>query len=199
MLRAKQELVTTETQLSEFNATEYFVPDRRFNLGAVTYYEGPDVWALEIAPYDTASAEMIEALYRASQAGVPIKLIVRGVCCLRPGVPGLSDNITVRSVVGRFLEHSRVYWFGNEGKPEIFCSSADWMERNLLRRVETCFPILDPALAERVFNEELANYLADNQQAWQLHADGRYSRALPAPDAMPYSAQGALLAKICHR
>ena len=144
-------------------------------------------------------AGVIRALYAASQAGVKIELIVRGACCLRPGVPGLSDNITVRSVVGRFLEHSRVYWFGNEGKPEIFCSSADWMERNLLRRVETCFPILDPALAERVFNEELANYLADNQQAWQLHADGRYSRALPAPDAMPYSAQGALLAKICHR
>ncbi len=76
----------------------------------------------------------------------------------------------MRSVVGRFLEHSRVYWFGNGGKPETFCSSADWMERNLLRRIETCFPILDPELAQRVFDEELANYLRDNQQAWRLHA-----------------------------
>ena len=140
---------------------------------------------------------VIKALYEASQAGVKIELIVRGACCLRPGVHGLSENITVRSVVGRFLEHSRVYWFGNDGKSEIFCSSADWMERNLLRRVETCFPILDPTLAERVFNEELANYLQDNQQAWRLHADGRYSRELPDDDALPYSAQGALLTKIC--
>ena len=144
-------------------------------------------------------ASVIRALYEASQAGVKVELIVRGACCLRPGVPGLSENISVRSVVGRFLEHSRVYWFGNEGKPEIFCSSADWMERNLLRRVETCFPILDPLLAERVYNEELANYLADNQQAWQLHADGHYTRAEPAGDAMPYAAQGALLAQLCHR
>ncbi|MBC7657186.1 MAG: polyphosphate kinase 1 [Frankiaceae bacterium] len=140
---------------------------------------------------------VIRALYEASQAGVKVELIVRGACCLRPGVPGLSENITVRSVVGRFLEHSRVYWFGNNDKPEIFCSSADWMERNLLRRVETCFPILAPDLAARVFDEELANYLLDNQQAWQLHADGSYSRQLPAPDEVPFSAQGALLAKLC--
>ena len=141
---------------------------------------------------------VIRALYEASQAGVRIELIVRGACCLRPGVPGVSENITVRSVVGRFLEHSRVYWFGNGGKPEIFCSSADWMERNLLRRIETCFPILDPVLAKRVHDEELANYLADNQQSWQLHPDGRYSRLLPADGAMPFSAQGALLAQLCH-
>jgi polyphosphate kinase len=140
---------------------------------------------------------VIRALYDASQAGVKIELIVRGACCLRPGVPGLSDNITVRSVVGRFLEHSRVYWFGNNDKPEIFCSSADWMERNLLRRVETCFPILDPALADRVFNEELANYLMDNQQSWLLHADGSYTRVLAGPEEVPYSAQGSLLAKLC--
>jgi polyphosphate kinase len=140
---------------------------------------------------------VIRALYAASQAGVKIDLIVRGACCLRPGVPGLSENITVRSVVGRFLEHSRVYWFGNGGAPEVFCSSADWMERNLLRRVETCFPILDPELARRVYNEELANYLADNQQAWRLHPDGQYSRITPVGDEMPFSAQGALLAQIC--
>jgi polyphosphate kinase len=103
----------------------------------------------------------------------------------------------VRSVIGRFLEHSRVYWFANGGKPEIFCSSADWMERNLLRRVETCFPILDPVLAKRVFDEELANYLDDNLNAWQLRDDGSYSRVSPADGEMPYSAQGALLAKLC--
>jgi polyphosphate kinase len=142
-------------------------------------------------------AGVIRALYDASQAGVRIELIVRGACCLRPGVPGMSENITVRSVVGRFLEHSRVYWFGNNNSPEIFCSSADWMERNLLRRVETCFPILDPLLAERVYKEELANYLADNQQAWRLHADGRYERIAAADGEMPYSAQGALLTKLC--
>lgn len=141
-------------------------------------------------------AMVIRALYEASQAGVKVELIVRGACCLRPGVPGISENITVRSVVGRFLEHSRVYWFGNDGEPEIFCSSADWMERNLLRRVETCFPILDPVLAKRVFDEELANYLADNTQAWQLDAKGNYSRILPVGNAAPFSAQRALLKKL---
>ncbi|HEX4854218.1 polyphosphate kinase 1 [Arenimonas sp.] len=140
---------------------------------------------------------VIRALYEASQAGAKIDLIVRGACCLRPGVPGVSDNIRVRSVIGRFLEHSRVYWFGNGGKPEIFCSSADWMERNLMRRVETCFPILDPKLAERVFDEELANYLADNLNAWLLQEDGRYLRVSPPEGDMPYSAQGALLARLC--
>ncbi|HEU0153532.1 MAG TPA: polyphosphate kinase 1, partial [Arenimonas sp.] len=140
---------------------------------------------------------VIRALYEASQAGAKIDLIVRGACCLRPGVPGVSENIQVRSVIGRFLEHSRVYWFGNGGKPEIFCSSADWMERNLMRRVETCFPILDPKLAERVFDEELANYLADNLNAWVLHEDGHYGRVSPIEGEMPYSAQGALLARLC--
>jgi polyphosphate kinase len=111
-------------------------------------------------------------------------------------VPGLSDNISVRSVVGRFLEHSRVYWFGNGGKPETFCSSADWMGRNLMRRVESCFPILDPVLAQRVCDDELANYLRDNQQAWRLHANGRYTRILPAEGEAPYSAQGELLEKL---
>jgi polyphosphate kinase len=90
-----------------------------------------------------------------------------------------------------------VYWFGNGGKPEIFCSSADWMERNLLRRVETCFPILDPTLAKRVFDEELSNYLHDNLNAWELRDDGSYGRVSPADGEMPYSAQGALLAKLC--
>ena len=140
---------------------------------------------------------VIRSLYVASQAGVEIDLIVRGACALRPGVKGLSETIRVRSVVGRFLEHSRVYWFQNDLQPEIFCSSADWMERNLLRRVETCFPILDPKLARRVFDEELANYLADNTQAWQLLGDGSYERVLPAPGEKRFSAQQALIAKLC--
>jgi polyphosphate kinase len=136
-------------------------------------------------------------LYEASRAGVRIDLIVRGACGLRPGVPGVSENIRVRSLVGRFLEHSRVYWFQNDGEPETYCSSADWMERNLLRRIETCFPILDPLLASRVFEEELENYLSDNVQAWELHADGSYARIVPEDGAMPHSAQDALLARLC--
>lgn len=138
---------------------------------------------------------IIEALYAASQAGVPIDLIVRGACALRPGLPGVSDNIRVRSLIGRFLEHSRVYWFANGGDPEVFCASADWMERNLLRRIEVCFPILDPSLAGRVIGECLDNYLADNTQAWQLNADGSYTRLVPG-EAMPHSAQQHLLAKL---
>jgi len=139
---------------------------------------------------------VVRALYKASQAGVSIDLIVRGACTLRPGVAGVSDNIRVRSIIGRFLEHHRVYWFGNDGKPELYCSSADWLERNLLRRIETAFPILDPALAERVFNEALANSLADNTNSWRLDEDGAYTRVLPADGEAPYSAQAALLARL---
>ncbi|HXD84722.1 MAG TPA: polyphosphate kinase 1, partial [Rudaea sp.] len=141
-------------------------------------------------------AGVVEHLYRASQAGVRIDLIVRGACTLRPGVKGLSENIRVRSIIGRFLEHSRVYWFANGGNAETWCASADWMERNLLRRIEVCFPILDPDLAQRVVDETLDNYLADNTQAWLLQADGRYERATPGED-MPHSAQTALLARLC--
>jgi polyphosphate kinase len=140
---------------------------------------------------------VVRALYAASQAGVRIDLIVRGACTLRPGVPGVSDNIRVRSIVGRFLEHSRVYWFANAGDPELFCASADWLERNLLRRVETCFPIIDPHLAARVKDEALDNYLADNLSAWELQPDGRYDKAAPGDEAMPHSAQLSLLAKLC--
>jgi len=128
---------------------------------------------------------------------VQIDLIVRGACTLRPGVPGVSDNIRVRSIVGRFLEHSRVYWFANAGDPELYCASADWLERNLLRRVETCFPVVDPELAARVKHEALDNYLADNVSAWELQADGQYVRVTPGDDAMPHSAQTSLLAKLC--
>ena len=141
-------------------------------------------------------ARVISALYRASQAGVEIDLIVRGACTLRPGLPGISERIRVRSIVGRFLEHSRVYWFANDGEPDIYCASADWMERNLMRRIEIAFPILDPELAARVFEETLANGLADNTQAWLLRSDGRYVRAEPG-DEPPYSAQQGLLKRFC--
>ncbi|MEN4904042.1 polyphosphate kinase 1 [Luteimonas sp. TWI662] len=141
--------------------------------------------------------QVMRALYAASQAGVKIELIVRGACALRPGVPGISENIRVRSIVGRFLEHHRVYWFANDGDPELFCASADWLERNLLRRVETCFPILDPQVATRVRTESLDNYLADNINAWELREDGSYERLVPEGDAMPHSAQGWLLARLC--
>ncbi|HEX3896996.1 MAG TPA: RNA degradosome polyphosphate kinase, partial [Rudaea sp.] len=139
---------------------------------------------------------VVELLYKASCAGVQIDLIVRGACTLRPGVPGVSENIRVRSIVGRFLEHSRVYWFANAGTPETYCSSADWMERNLLRRIEVCFPILDEALAKRVYDEALQNYLDDNAQAWILHADGHYEHAAPG-EAEPHFAQRSLLSSLC--
>ncbi len=142
--------------------------------------------------------KVIRALYHASQAGVKIELIVRGACGLRPGMKGVSENIRVRSIIGRFLEHSRIYWFANGGEPELFASSADWMERNLLRRIETCFPILDPTLAERVRTEDLENYLRDNTQAWELQSDGSYVRLAPEGDEMPHSAQQFLLALLCH-
>lgn len=141
--------------------------------------------------------QVMRALYAASQAGAQIDLIVRGACALRPGVPGISENIRVRSVVGRFLEHHRVYWFGNDGTPELFCASADWLERNLLRRVETCFPILDPDVAARVREETLDTYLADNVNAWALREDGSYVKIAPEGDAAPHSAQSWLLAHLC--
>ena len=136
---------------------------------------------------------VIQALYEASQAGVEVDLIVRGACTLRPGLPGISENIRVRSVVGRFLEHHRVWWFGNDGAPELFCSSADWLERNLLRRVETAFPVLEPAAAARVRREGLLNYLDDNQNAWALRADGSYTKVAPADGEAPFCAQLSLL------
>ncbi|MDP1698827.1 MAG: polyphosphate kinase 1 [Xanthomonadaceae bacterium] len=136
---------------------------------------------------------VIRALYEASQAGVKIELIVRGACALRPGVAGISDNITVRSVVGRFLEHTRIAWFANNAHPELFCASADWMDRNLLRRVEISFPILDPVLVKRVFDEGLVNYLADNASAWALQGDGSYRRIECGADDMPHNAQTHLL------
>lgn len=119
--------------------------------------------------------DVIDALYKASQAGVKIDLIVRGVCVLRPKVPGLSDNITVRSTIGRFLEHSRIYYFKNDGKDDVYCSSADWMDRNFFRRVELAFPILDKKLKQRVIREGLLIHLRDNALAWTMKPDGSYS------------------------
>lgn len=141
---------------------------------------------------------IIDALYQASQSGVKIQLIIRGICSLRPGIPGLSENITVISIIGRFLEHHRIYYFENDGaKPELFCSSADWMRRNLLARVETCFPILDPDCFQQVYTEGLAMYLQDNTGAWVLQPNGSY---LPKQDqkSPPYSAQGLLIEKYSH-
>jgi len=135
---------------------------------------------------------IIDALYAASQAGVQIDMIVRGICSLRPGVPGLSENIRVRSIVGRFLEHSRVYYFLNDGDEEFYCSSADWMERNLLRRNESCFEIRQKRLKEQILRD-LELFIADNCQAWMLHGDGSYERLQPAPGEEPVSAQVAFL------
>ncbi|MDF0605429.1 polyphosphate kinase 1 [Neisseriaceae bacterium TC5R-5] len=120
--------------------------------------------------------QVILALYRASQAGVKIQLIIRGVCALRPGVPGLSDNISVRSIVGRFLEHPRVFYFYNERKEDLLIASADWMGRNFFRRIETCVPILDPKLKRRIIKEGLRMYLQDNVNAWEMQSDGSYKR-----------------------
>jgi polyphosphate kinase len=119
----------------------------------------------------------VEALYAASQAGVEIDLIVRGMCSLRPGLKGVSERIRVRSIVGRYLEHSRIISFANGGQPEVFCGSADWMPRNLFERCEVVFPILDPALAGRLRKEIIGAYLADNVKARLLQPDGRYVRA----------------------
>lgn len=138
--------------------------------------------------------QLIRALYKASQAGVEIKLIVRGQCCLRPGVPGVSDNIEVRSIVGRFLEHPRVFYFSNGGRPRVYCSSADWMDRNFFRRVETAWPIEDRVLKKRVISE-LELYLKDNQNAWQLQSDGEYVRVECGRDEQPITAQLELLKK----
>jgi len=122
---------------------------------------------------------VIAALYEASRAGVQVDLIVRGVCSLRPGVPGQSENITVRSIIGRFLEHSRVFRFWNDGKNEVWLSSADWMDRNFFRRVEIAFPILDEKLKARVIEEALEEHLQDNVSAWLMGADGAYRRLRP--------------------
>jgi polyphosphate kinase len=136
---------------------------------------------------------MIRTLYRASQAGVRIDMIVRGLCCLRPGIPGISDRITVRSIVGRFLEHSRIYSFENNGSPEVYIGSADLMERNLDRRVEVLCPIADPALRDHMRGTVLEALLSDTHRSWMLQTDGRYVRATPPEGASPLNSQKFLL------
>jgi len=138
---------------------------------------------------------IIQALYSASRAGVAIDLVVRGMCCLRPGVPGLSENVRVRSIVGRFLEHSRIFYFLAGGTHLTYCASADWMPRNFFGRVEICFPIEDPELRERVVDEGIMTYLADDSQAWELEPDGAYHR-VPQQGPSPRRAQEVLLGRL---
>jgi polyphosphate kinase len=140
---------------------------------------------------------IIRSLYRASRAGVPIDLMVRGICCLRPGVPGVSDTIRVRSVVGRFLEHARAWWFYADGREEVWLSSADWMSRNLYRRVEAAFPVDDARLKQRVIDEGLDACFQDDTQAWLLRPDGSYLR--PKPGDKPRCAQAQLLGRLAGR
>jgi polyphosphate kinase len=136
--------------------------------------------------------KIIRALYKASQSGVRIDLVVRGMCCLRPGIAGVSHTIHVRSIIGRFLEHTRVFYFLNGGEEQMFLSSADWMERNLDKRVETCFPVEGKKLLTRV-KKELELYLTDNTHSWSLQSDGRYIRNTPTGNQNPRSAQATLL------
>jgi polyphosphate kinase len=133
--------------------------------------------------------EIIEAMYAASCAGVQIDLIIRGICCLRPGVPGVSENIRVRSIVGRYLEHSRIYYFENAGHPLLYVGSADWMPRNLYSRVEVVFPIEDPALRQRIIEEILHRMLSDNTKAWLLKSDASYVQLTPGEGEDSHNSQ----------
>ena len=139
--------------------------------------------------------QAIQALYRASQAGVTVKLIIRGICCLRPGIPGISDNIEVRSIIGRFLEHARVYAFANDGLWEVYASSADLMNRNMFQRVETCFPIESKRLHNRILHD-LDIYLSDNSQSWLLQADGSYQQIQRKKNAPAIQAQSLMIQEL---
>ena len=139
--------------------------------------------------------DVIQALYRASQAGVRVRLVVRGICSLRPGIKGVSENIDVRSIVGRFLEHARIFVFENGGQPTVYLSSADWMGRNFFSRVEACFPIEDKRSRKAVLQEGIDPYLDDNIQAWMLKSDGSYERAEQGTDDRR-CAQEELLVKL---
>ncbi len=122
-------------------------------------------------------------------------LIVRGICCLRPGIPGISENIRVRSLVGRFLEHSRVYYFHANGKEDVYCASADWMDRNFFRRIEICFPIDDQEIKKRLI-ADLDLCLSDNCLAWELMPDGRYRHLQPECGAAPVNTQAILIKQL---
>jgi polyphosphate kinase len=170
--------------MSKFVVAPFDLHKRLLQLVArETEHAKRDLPARIIAKFNSlVEPQLIEALYAASQAGVKIDLIVRGICCLRPGVAGLSENITVRSIVDRFLEHSRIYYFENACQPEVFVGSADWMPRNLFRRIEVVFPIEDGVLCDRVFREILRVSLADNTKARFLGPDGVYRRAKTSED-----------------
>ncbi len=137
---------------------------------------------------------LIEALYEASQAGVKVDLIVRGICCLRPGVPGLSERITVRSIVGRYLEHSRIIYFDNQRRPIVLVGSADWMPRNLFKRIEVVFPIEDGVLRDRLISEILELQLGDNVKARWLQPDGAYARPTARAEGKRRSSQDEFMA-----
>jgi polyphosphate kinase len=141
--------------------------------------------------------QIIATLYEASRAGVQIDLIVRGVCCLRPGIKEISENIRVISIIGRFLEHSRIYYFHNRGEEEIYIGSADWMPRNLDRRVEAITPVEDSGIAKDL-QEVLGIMLADNRMAWDLQPDGRYIQRQPAADCPQASSQAILMEMALH-
>jgi polyphosphate kinase len=143
--------------------------------------------------------QVIQALYRASTAGVAITLCVRGVCCLRPGIPGISQNIRVQSIVGRFLEHERVFVFGPPGEEEILLSSADWMPRNLHRRVEVMFPVQSEALREQIRQEVVQPALADNAHAYDMNAEGEYIRRTPTAGEPSRAAQAEVYERVAHR
>ena len=137
--------------------------------------------------------QMVQLLYQASQAGVQIDLFVRGMCCLRPGVKGLSENIRVTSIVGRYLEHSRIFYFFNGGQEQIYLGSADLMERNLNRRVELLFPIEDPLHIRHICEDILDVYLRDNQLAYALQPNGKYERKTPGKGERPINVQNWLM------
>jgi len=142
-----------------------------------------------------ADRKVIQALYEASQAGVKIKLLVRGVCCLMPGVPGLSENIEIRSIIGRFLEHSRIFYFQNNDNGEYYFGSADWMTRNLNKRVETVIPIYQENIKVKL-QEILDTYWADNTKSWKLLRDGSYEHLEPTTDTTPFAAQDFYFSQI---
>jgi hypothetical protein len=151
------------------------------------------LFVLVLAPEAYLPLRQVGVHYHASQAGVPIDIVARGICSLRPGVPGLSETIRVRSIVDRFLEHSRVYVFGPDDDAQVYLSSADWMPRNFFRRVELMFPVLAPALATRILKEILPVYLADNTRARQLDSDGVFNLLHPGPGETPVRCQIQML------
>ena len=143
--------------------------------------------------------KLARQLVHASQRGVDIDLIVRGACILPSQVPGFTDRIKVRSIIGRFLEHSRVFYFRSGTKEDLYLSSADWMNRNMMRRIEVAWPVLDPVLRQRVVDECLVAYLNDNTDAWLLNVDGTYQRSQPKPKMRSLSAQAELMKKFSRK